>query len=175
MHITMSYQANFASHHTYDRHVGFIFARNGIGKYNKLSCYFLLSSCHNTKLQLRDKNITTHIRLNPDMKQITRNSVFCCFFSIPCHTKRKPRGGTESCAYRCVARCANTLFVKENFNWTITYLIQLFTFLHVQCQVDCDRENPKYFWNCRRNRICKQSKFDDLLCTFYDQIKINFS
>ena len=36
-HVT-SYQANFASHRTRDRHVGFL--------YNKMSRYFLFSSCH---------------------------------------------------------------------------------------------------------------------------------
>ena len=39
-----SYQAHFASHHTRDRHVGFLFARHGIGEHNKMSGYFLLSS-----------------------------------------------------------------------------------------------------------------------------------
>ena len=57
-HVT-SYQANFASHHTCDRHVGFLFTRSSIEKYNKM-CYFLVSSYHNTKLQLSEKNISTH-------------------------------------------------------------------------------------------------------------------
>ena len=60
----MSYQANFARHHTQDHHVGFLFTQSSIRKYNKMSCYFLFSSYHNTKLQLSDKNIiSTHIRL----------------------------------------------------------------------------------------------------------------
>ena len=33
----MSYEANFVSHHTCDRHVGFLLAQHGIGKYNKMS------------------------------------------------------------------------------------------------------------------------------------------
>ena len=48
-HVT-SYQANIASHHTRDRHVGFLLALNGIGKHNKMSRYFLFSLYHNTKL-----------------------------------------------------------------------------------------------------------------------------
>ena len=37
-----SYQVNFASHHTRDRHVGFLlFTRSGIGKYNKMSRFIL--------------------------------------------------------------------------------------------------------------------------------------
>ena len=58
-HVT-SYQANFASHHTRNRHVGFLFAGDGIGKHNKMFRYFLFSSYHITKLQLSDKNISTH-------------------------------------------------------------------------------------------------------------------
>ena len=61
-HVT-SYQANFASHHTRGGHVGFFFTQSGIGKYNKMSPYFLFSSYHITKLQLSDKNISTHARL----------------------------------------------------------------------------------------------------------------
>ena len=45
-----SYQANFASHYTNDRHVGFLSAWNGIGKHNKMSFYFLFSSNNDTKL-----------------------------------------------------------------------------------------------------------------------------
>ena len=32
----MSYQANFVSHHVHDCHVGFLSARSGFGKYNKM-------------------------------------------------------------------------------------------------------------------------------------------
>ena len=55
-----SYQANFASHDTCDHHVGFLLAWHSIGKHNKMSRYFLFSLYHNTKLQLSDKNISTH-------------------------------------------------------------------------------------------------------------------
>ena len=61
-HVT-SYQANFASHHTRDRHVGFLTPQAGMGKYNKMSQNFLFSSYHNTKLQPSDENISTHTRL----------------------------------------------------------------------------------------------------------------
>ena len=51
----MSYQANFASHHTRDRHVGFLAPLSGIGKHNKMSHNSSYSSYHNdiTKLQLQ--------------------------------------------------------------------------------------------------------------------------
>ena len=61
-HVT-SYQANFASHHTCNRSVGFFSAQGGIWKYSKMSHYFLSSLFYTTKLKLRDKNITTHTRL----------------------------------------------------------------------------------------------------------------
>ena len=48
-HVT-SYQANFASHHTRDRHVGFLFTWSAIGKYYKMSQNFLFSSYHKIKL-----------------------------------------------------------------------------------------------------------------------------
>ena len=48
-HVT-SYQANFASHRTRVRHVGFLFTSDGIGKSNKMFHYFLFSSFHITKL-----------------------------------------------------------------------------------------------------------------------------
>ena len=76
----MSYQANVVSHHPRNRHAGFFSARSGIGKYNKISGYFLLSSCHNTKFNLRDKNITTHTRFKFHIQKLMkRNSVLCCF------------------------------------------------------------------------------------------------
>ena len=61
-HVT-SYQAKFESHHTCDRHVGFLFAWSSIGKHNKMSCSILFSLRHNTKIQLSKKNIRTHIWL----------------------------------------------------------------------------------------------------------------
>ena len=57
-----SYQANVASHHIRDRHVGFLLAWHGIGKYNKMFRHHLFSLYHNTKLQQSDKkwNISPH-------------------------------------------------------------------------------------------------------------------
>ena len=53
-------QDNFASHHTCDHHVGFLFALPSIKKHNKMSHNCLFSSHHNTKSQLSDKVISTH-------------------------------------------------------------------------------------------------------------------
>ena len=51
-HVT-SFQANFASHHTRDRHVGFLSPQYGIQQHNKLmSKSFSFSSYQKTKLQV---------------------------------------------------------------------------------------------------------------------------
>ena len=60
----MSYQANFASHHTRDHRVGFLFARPNIGKQNKMFRNSLFRSDHNIKLQLSDKNINPTLGWN---------------------------------------------------------------------------------------------------------------
>ena len=54
----------FTSHYTRDRHVGCLFTWSGIGKYHKMCHYFLFSSYHNNKLQLKNKNISTHTRFS---------------------------------------------------------------------------------------------------------------
>ena len=57
----MSYQANFTSHYTCDCHVCFLSPQSGIGKHSKMSQNISFSLYHNTKLQVSDKNISTHI------------------------------------------------------------------------------------------------------------------
>ena len=109
-HVT-SYQTNFASHHTRNLHVGFLFTWSGIGKYKKMSRCFLFSSYHYTKLQLSDKNISTRTRVEILILLWSKSKFkrFWLFFSIPRHTKRKPSGGAKSCAYGCVSRRSNPL------------------------------------------------------------------
>ena len=77
----MSYQTNFTSGHTRDRHVGFLFALGGIGKINKMFRYFLFNSYHITKLPTSDKNISTYIRLKSKVQ------AFSVVFLIPRSTK----------------------------------------------------------------------------------------
>ena len=100
-HVT-SYQANFASPPTRDRHVGFLSPQSGTEKYNQMSQNFLFSSYHYTKLQPSDKNILAHTfgwnfkscyEVNPKWQRVL------FFFSIPRCTKRKPGSGAKSCAY----------------------------------------------------------------------------
>ena len=102
-HVT-SYQANFASHHTRDRHVGFPFACEGIGKSNKIFHNFLFSSYHITKLEPRGKNIITHtwwkLQLFPWSK-LKVPSVFCCFSPY--------RAVKKETNHKCIPRCTNPL------------------------------------------------------------------
>ena len=49
----MTYQTNFASHHTHDRFVGFLIAWIVTGKHNKLFRKSLVRSDHNTKITIR--------------------------------------------------------------------------------------------------------------------------
>ena len=105
-----SYPANFASHHTRDRHVGFLFPQSGIVKHNKMSQNFSFSSYQNTKLQVSDKNISTHTWVK--FKSCYEVNQIACFV-VFLHTllyKRKPNGIAKSCAYRCVSRRANPLY-----------------------------------------------------------------
>ena len=61
-HVT-SYQADFASHRTFDRYVGFFSVWRGIQKHKKMPQNFLFSSYHDTKLQPSDKNNSTHTHM----------------------------------------------------------------------------------------------------------------
>ena len=92
----MSYQANFASHHTSDHHLGFLSARNGIGKCNKMAHYFLFSSYNNTKLQLSDKNISTHTLLKLKIPSWSKSKVQAFFviflYTVPYKKETKRRG-----------------------------------------------------------------------------------
>ena len=94
-----------------DRHVGFPFTCEGIGKSNKMFYYFLFSSYHITKLQPSDKNINTHTRVKFQILPYSKSKVLA-FFVIFLHTvlcKRKPRDFEKSCARTCVQRRANPL------------------------------------------------------------------
>ena len=62
-HVT-SYQANFASHRNRDRHVGFQFTCEGIGKSNKIYHYFLFSPYHIIKLQTLGWNFKSFREVN---------------------------------------------------------------------------------------------------------------
>ena len=78
-HVT-SYQANFATHHSCDRHVGFLFQRSGIGKHKRM-CYkfiFLSSSYHNiiptynwvTRIYTFDWNFKSFYKVNQKYQRV---------------------------------------------------------------------------------------------------------
>ena len=109
-HLT-SYQAIFASHHTRDRHVGFQFTCEGIGKSNKICHYFLFSSYHKTKLQPSDKNINTHTRMKFQILPWSKSKVPASFV-VYLHTalcKRKP-SDFENRARLIACRVVQTLY-----------------------------------------------------------------
>ena len=93
-----SYQVNFASHHTHDRHVGFLFAHDGVEEH-KLFRYFLFSSYYITKLQLRDKNISKHNRFK-----------FKYVHEVNRCTKRKPSNAANRAHIGEYPRRANPLY-----------------------------------------------------------------
>ena len=82
-----SYQANFASHHTKDRHVGFLLAWHGIGKHNKASHFYLVYTTTPTYNRMTiilaytiGEKIKLFCKVNPKFKR------FLLFFSILRHT-----------------------------------------------------------------------------------------
>ena len=106
-----SYQANFASHHTRNRQVGFLLAWHGIGKCSKMFRYFLF----NTTIPNYRPNSVTRIlahtlsgnfesfcEVNQKFKRLL---LLLLLISIPRHTKRKPGGGPKLCPYRRTASC----------------------------------------------------------------------
>ena len=104
------YRANFATHHTCDRHASFLFAWEDIGKSNKIFHNFLFSTYHITKLQPSGKNITTHSLKIATLHEVNpKLSVFLLFFSIPCCQMETKRCCHTLCACKCVPRRANPL------------------------------------------------------------------
>ena len=99
-----------------------------------MSRYFLLILYYNTKLQLSEKNISTHTHTHTHLVKILNRSVkvnqkfkrVLLVFTIPRYTKGDQTAGAMSCAYRCVLRRANSPFAgntrksKKNTGETIT-------------------------------------------------------
>ena len=92
----------------------FLFPQSGIGKHNKLSQNFSLSSYHNTKLQLSVTRILAHT-LGWNSKSCMmwiQNTCNSMFFPIPCCTKRKPRRG-QNHVHMCVPHRENPLLLTS--------------------------------------------------------------
>ena len=111
----MSYEANFASHHTRDCHVRFLSAHNSIGKNKKMFCYFLFSSNPITKLQPSDKSISTHTQLKFQTLPWSKSKVTALFVIVsipPCTKGNQKRMQNNGCvsAYRIVQTLCGTKF-----------------------------------------------------------------
>ena len=108
-----SYQANFASHHTHNRHVGFLLAWRGIGKYNKMFRYFFLVNTipnYNSVIRILAHTLGGNFESFCEVNQKLKHFLF---FSIPHHSKRKPGGRAKSRAYRYIPRRPNPLYAIE--------------------------------------------------------------
>ena len=108
-----SYQANFPSHHTRDRHVGFPFAWEGVGKSNKIFHNFLFTSYHITKLQMSGKNITIHTWWKLQIIPWCKPQAFVVFLHTALY-ERKPRDVATPWARKCVPLRANPLYCIIN-------------------------------------------------------------
>ena len=109
-----SYQANFASHPTRNRHVGFLF--HGRVYENTTKCLVSFYLVHITIPNYdRVTRILKHTRgrIKSCYKVNQKKQQFLLFFSIPHHTKRKQRIGSKSYAYGCVPRRANPLIYSS--------------------------------------------------------------
>ena len=96
--MSTSYQANFASHPTRNRHVGFLLAWHGIGKYNKMSkcsvTFYLVHTTlpnYNSMTRILTHTLCGNFELFCEVNQNFMH--FLLFFSIPHHTKRNQVAG----------------------------------------------------------------------------------
>ena len=94
----MSYESNSASHNIRDLHVGFLSLQFDIEKHNKMSQNFSFSSYRNTKIQLRDKNISTHTWMKFKILWWSKSKItaclFVCLFFFPYHAVQKGNQGS---------------------------------------------------------------------------------
>ena len=113
-----SYQANCASHHICDHHVGFLLACMTLYRKTQqnvpelfikfLAQYQIITQSDKNKKHTIDGNFELLCAVNQKFKR------FLLCLSIPHHTKRKLSGLAKLCTYRCVPRCANLLFTKNH-------------------------------------------------------------
>ena len=105
-----SYQANFASHPTPDRHVGFLL--HGRVYQDTTKCLVAFYLLHITMPNYDRVSIIPKHSVemsNLAIKWIKSNSRFCCFSPYRAIQKGNQGAGGKSCAYRCVPRRANPL------------------------------------------------------------------
>ena len=106
-----SYLANFASHHTRDRHVGFLLAWNGIGKHNKMSCltFYLVHTSITTYNRVTRILVHTHGGNLKSFCEIKSSCVFCCFSLYHVIQKRNQAAG-QNCSRISAYRIMQTLY-----------------------------------------------------------------
>ena len=142
-HVT-SYEANFASHHTCDCHVGFLLAWRGIGKHNKMPHYFYL--VHTTISNYnRVTKISTHTpvgnfksfcEVNQKFKHFFFLFFVFCFSFIPRHTKGNQTARQNRArigAYRIV----QTLYSEFDHNLAVTSMQCCDCCAYVQIHLFC--------------------------------------
>ena len=66
--------------------VSFPHMQSGIGKHNKMSQNFSFSLYHNTKLQLSDKNISTHTQMKFKILLWSESKIIARFIVVFLHT-----------------------------------------------------------------------------------------
>ena len=123
-----SYQANFASHHTCARHVGFLLACNGIEK-NTTKCPVTFYLVHTT---IPNYNRVTRIlahTLGGNFKsfcEVNQKFQRFLFFSIPRHTK-----GNQAVGQNCERIGAHRVMPGNQGFWIYLYFRIRHSFAHV--------------------------------------------
>ena len=101
-----------ASHRTRIRHVGFLFASDGIGKSVKMFHYHTFYSVHTTLPnynQVRRNSAHTHTQMKFQVLPWSKSSFFVVFLQAYC----AKRDVAKSCPRRCVQSCTNPLLHSD--------------------------------------------------------------
>ena len=127
----MSYQANIASHHTRDRHVGFLSAYYSIWEKQQnvpLLLIKFMPHCQITTDWQKYQQTHSFETSNHSMKWIESSSVFFLFFCIPCCTKENQevfQSHAYLSAYRVVQTCCRFKQIGHINHHNVTQLIHL--------------------------------------------------
>ena len=130
---------------TRNHHVGFLFPQSGIGKHNKMSWNFKFSSYHNTKLQLRDKNIRHKLWWNLKSCHGSKSKIAACFFmffsrkskflgiSLYRAIQKGNQGAGQNRAHKSAYRVTQTLYIKGLHDAVRTFLRKILPRSLVSC------------------------------------------
>ena len=96
-----SYKANFASHRSRDRHVGFLLAWHGIEKHNKMSCSFYLVHTtvpnYNRVTRVLAHTLGGTFKSFCEVNQKFKRFFFCCFSLYRAILKGNQAAGQNRC------------------------------------------------------------------------------